>query len=371
MEEDFENPEFRDKMYGYLEGELDARFNPKSPAYLERVEKEAADQERRNQLASEKEDAARLPGMFGNMLQNRQPLTIYGQQIGGSGGGQDLLARSSKLRGEAEDLRSFGTSESAVARKKKEDNDLLYNFLTRDDNARHRKDMLEATKANSALVRSQKLADRDEKLQEKRDAKLDKEVERFGKTIESSQGVMNALKEVENKMGFDLDNYDPNTKTVSGKNVDLPGASLPGLGRLTFYDDEAAGLKSKMAAVFNPVLKERSGSAVVDKEMDRLRDEFAQGKFNTEEQMISALKDFKRLELLAIQNRKASFPEEAVARYKEQGGQTFDEADPVPTSNRNLVGGKGTATANPKAKPKTVVQNGVTYTLNEATGEYE
>ncbi len=74
---------------------------------------------------------------------------------------------------------------------------------------------------------------------------------------------------------------------------DLPGMNVPGIGRVTLYDDKAKQLQSAASAILNTVIKDRSGAAVTTPEMERIKQEFLSGKWNTEEDFVRGLKQYK------------------------------------------------------------------------------
>ena len=163
------------------------------------------------------------------------------------------------------------------------------------------------------------------KREEKRDQDIEKNVQKLSKDISGIQGINNAVKSVEDIVGFDLNEYDPKNNTVAGKPLkDLPGVSVPGVGRVSFYDEDARAVETAISKVFNTELKDRSGAAVTTPEMERLKIEFASGKFNTEQEMITALKRYKELATQELKNREAAYSSEVKDTYRQRGGQTSD-----------------------------------------------
>lgn len=141
-----------------------------------------------------------------------------------------------------------------------------------------------------------------------------------------------AVDDVLGKYGTSLDTYT--------KNVDLPGVSVPGIGRVEI-GEEAANLRSAMQNILNQEIKDLSGAAVSNTEMKRIQKGFAQGSFNTEEQMIKAMQDYKKAVATALKNAKAGFVPEAVNRFTERGGS-------IPNLESKNVAGP----ANPQKKPQ-------------------
>lgn len=65
---------------------------------------------------------------------------------------------------------------------------------------------------------------------------------------------------------------------------------------------------------------------------------------------------------------------QAIAALRAEGGKAYKKIAPVAKPKGKLKTGlvnEGRVAAPAQAKPKTVIQNGVTYTLNPQTGEYE
>lgn len=152
-------------------------------------------------------------------------------------------------------------------------------------------------------------------------AKFEKTVDNAGKELASHSNLFQAIGAVENQLGFKLDDIDDDGK-VNGKDIDLPGVSLPLVGRVSAYDGDARTLQSRVAKIFNVELKDRSGAAVTDSELERLRTEFAAGKFNSETEMLQALRDYKNAARVALANAEARFSPEAIAEYRDRGGFT-------------------------------------------------
>jgi hypothetical protein len=151
-------------------------------------------------------------------------------------------------------------------------------------------------------------------------------VEKLQTKLSPLQDIQNSIGTVESKMKFKLDTYDPDTETalIDGKKqkVDLPGASIPGIGRVTAYSNAARDLETAMARVFNVELKDRSGAAVTTPELERLKAEFGSGKFNTEAEKIGALREYQKLATIAMKNVEAGYSPKAVRTYGERGGMT-------------------------------------------------
>ena len=147
----------------------------------------------------------------------------------------------------------------------------------------------------------------------------------------NAQDIANTIFNIEDKIGFNLDAYNPKTGKVKkvdaqGKEYEesfnLPGKSIKGLGRVTFYNEKARDLQSTAGSLFNTVLRDRSGAAVTTPEMDRLRNEFGEGKFNSETNLIGAMQRYKSALRTQLQNIEAGFDPDVVQTYRDRGGLT-------------------------------------------------
>lgn len=187
----------------------------------------------------------------------------------------------------------------------------------------HRQKALDNDAANRATTRAEQRMLAGITRAERHDTRTDDSVGKLSKDISGVQEGINALDEVERNLGFSLDSAQvQNGKVlVNGKAQDLPGVSIPGMGRWSF-GDKAQTLQSSAAKVFNTILKDRSGAAVTNTELERLKTEFGEGKYNSESQMVDALQRYKRGVQTELQNREAAYNPEVVQRYAEQGGRT-------------------------------------------------
>lgn len=212
----------------------------------------------------------------------------------------------------------------------------------------YRDKSLQSSAADRAESRAERRALMGLTREEKRDTKIDEGVGKLSKDISGVQDGINALDEVEANLGFPLDSaqVQDGKILVNGKAQDLPGVSIPGMGRWSF-GDKAQNLQSSAAKVFNTILKDRSGAAVTNTELERLKTEFGEGKYNTESQMVNALQRYKRGVQNELQNREAAYSPEVVNRYTDQGGRTSRSgvqlngrpSDPIPPKAGKVVEG--------------------------------
>jgi hypothetical protein len=81
--------------------------------------------------------------------------------------------------------------------------------------------------------------------------------------------------------------------------------------------------------VFNVELKDRSGAAVTNNELMRLKQEFGEGKLRTDAEKVDALKRYRDAAMREMQNREAGFSPDVRDLYQGEGGQlssAFDSA---------------------------------------------
>jgi len=182
-------------------------------------------------------------------------------------------------------------------------------------------------RADRAETRSEARADRQFQRDQSRATKAaeinDKDIQKLSKDVAGVQDMTNALDEIETTLGGKLEEFTTEGGLKKGgKDVDLPGVSVPGIGRVSAYSDKAQQLQGAASKVFNTVLKDRSGAAVSNTELERLKTEFGEGKYNTEAQMVGALQRYKRAVNTELKNREAAYRPEVVEKYTEQGGRT-------------------------------------------------
>lgn len=211
-----------------------------------------------------------------------------------------------------------GRSEESATRRKED-------MAFRREMAKRSNDVAADSKVEANRIRAQK--------------EDDKQIQGLQKSIEGTQGLNAALGEVESLLGSPLDAFsvDKNDNLLKdGKSVDLPGVNIPGIGRITAYSAKARDLSGAAARVFNATLKDRSGAAVTTPEMDRLKEEFNAGKFNTESDLIKGLKRYQRLLKDEVSRRAAAYRPEVREQYIEQGGYIPETGGLSPEKQRRL-----------------------------------
>ena len=186
-----------------------------------------------------------------------------------------------------------------------------------------RRDMAAQARQNANIQKEKVLTDKQEG-----------QIQNLSKSVSGVQDAFNNIDAIETALGAPLEQFSVKDGELmrGGKQVDLPGVSIPMIGRVSAYSGEARDLSGKVASVFNTVLKDRSGAAVTNSEMERLKNEFGQGKYNTEPEMIKALGQYKIALSKELKNREAGFKPEVVSEYAQRGGRTsksFNQSQPI------------------------------------------
>ena len=88
-----------------------------------------------------------------------------------------------------------------------------------------------------------------------------------------------------------------------------------------FKGTEGRKNRAVLQKLFNIVLKDRSGAAVTEPELDRLKEEFSSGLFKTDQDYINAFKIYKRILNNTISQAKAAYDPRAFDRWVGQGGK--------------------------------------------------
>lgn len=197
---------------------------------------------------------------------------------------------------------------------------------------------------------------------DKENARIDAGVTKAADKLGTFQDLNNSITRVEDQLGFPLEAYKDGK--VNGKEVDLPGVSLPGIGRVTAFDSDARVLNSTMSEIFNKTLRDRSGAAVSNGEMERLKQEFQAGKFNTEAEMIGALQRYKAAATQAMKNAEAGFAPEILDTYEKRGGQT-SRNKPAP-----MIKSPAEAEAAPSNEVRRRTKDGRVGVFNAETKEF-
>lgn len=133
------------------------------------------------------------------------------------------------------------------------------------------------------------------------------------------------------------------------------GENIPGYGPLEQYKpnflagDEGRRLRQAVGQLFNIELKTRSGVAVTDPELQRLKVEFGQGNFATEESLRNGIRQFLNRMSQIARNVDAGVTSNIKQKYIEEGGQD------IPSSFDQMLKLQKIAEPKPKTITPTVV----------------
>lgn len=247
------------------------------------------------------------------------------------------------------------------------DKDSILDFGRLRENVDARIEAARLNSQNRKDAREERKTRQDEARAFKQEESINKDIQKFQDKTQDTRNILGALNDFETVSGIPLDNtnVDKNGNLiVAGKKKDLPGVSIPGVGRASFYSSDARKLRDAASKIFNVELKSRSGAAVTDNELSRLRQEFSDGKFNTEAELVDAIKRYKKSAKRILKEQEAGYKPEVIQTYKER----YDANNILDTSSEKPVDKPSAKSEN---KPKTVTQNGHTYTWNEEKQEYE
>lgn len=182
---------------------------------------------------------------------------------------------------------------------------------------------------------------------QKRELQLDKDTNRYSNELEKSgiPAAVSNLEEVEKKIG---------TKG------DIPGYGMvDGMMHDVLAGQDGRDVRQSVAALFNTVLKDRSGAAVTDPELERLKKEFGDGTMKTEADLRNGVAKYRaRLEQI-IKNRNAGTDETARQEYVRRGGRDFDSIGRSPQpSHVRVQGPDGKVRLVPKERVKDAIAAG-------------
>lgn len=147
-----------------------------------------------------------------------------------------------------------------------------------------------------------------------------------------SQNKINQINQVLARNGTTLESYTPKHN--------LPGVSFPGIGRVGLGQDYGE-LQSAIQDLLNQKIYDSSGKAVNTGEMERIQQAFNAGRFNSESQLIDAVRRYKK-EIESLQkNMISSYNPDVVSSFSEQGGSFPSYRKLKPTLNAaNLDAGQ-------------------------------
>lgn len=168
-----------------------------------------------------------------------------------------------------------------------------------------RQQALDLQRENTNIRRQQIQSEKERKRQEK----LDKDATKYSEMLEKTN-IPDMVTAIE-----DVDRLLP-------KEGDIPGyGEFEGAIPDFFAGDKARELRGAVQTLFNIELKDRSGAAVTDQELERLRKEFGEGSWKTEKQLRDGIERYKNRLKEVARNIQAGTKPEVIDLYKERGGK--------------------------------------------------
>jgi hypothetical protein len=181
-----------------------------------------------------------------------------------------------------------------------------------DERAKDRKETADARAADAKLRRDEMGARRDDALVEKKDARKDKETHTYSETLARS-GVPAAVSQLEH------------VYTMLPAEGDAAGyGRVAGMLPDALVSQKGEDLRQGVQTLFNIELKDRSGAAVTDQELNRLKREFGEGTWKTADQLRKGLASYQRRLKEVSRNINAGVDPSTTKEYVTRGGRDFN-----------------------------------------------
>lgn len=181
----------------------------------------------------------------------------------------------------------------------------------------------EFTRTDQQLRRDESTARRDEATALRQDAQtqkkradLERKVNKFSGELEKTNIPVfeQMLADTENKV-----------KQLASESSDIPGfGPLDSLRPDFLTSDKGKELRQLVQSLANVIIKDRSGAAVSNQEMQRLVRELGTGKLSTEKQLLDALTNIRRHFNETKRNVVAGVDDDTLNEYANNGGMRFE-----------------------------------------------
>lgn len=210
----------------------------------------------------------------------------------------------------------------------------------RSEEARAR-EALEARKAAAAesaemrrMMAESLMESREANRRQKEEQFQDKQVNSYSANLEKS-GIPNAVSVGERVLNL-----------LPERGQDVPGYGATGMNPEFMLTRPGKDMRQAASQLFNIELRNRSGAAVTDPELNRLKQEFGQGNFATDESLITGINQYiTRLKEVA-RNIDAGVDGGVRSEYVNRGGRDMGAAfDSMATNSRILPLPKGKSRA--------------------------
>lgn len=163
---------------------------------------------------------------------------------------------------------------------------------------------------NDLAIRRQQNGSQEENRKLREQQFSEKQLTKYSDTLEKT-GIPSAISVASNVLSL-----------LPERGKDIPGYGVfDSLRPDILSGDKGRELRQAIFQLFNIELKDRSGAAVVDSELNRLKREYGQGRMGTEESLRTGLRQYlNRLQEVA-RNVEAGYPANVKNSYKEGGGR--------------------------------------------------
>lgn len=190
------------------------------------------------------------------------------------------------------------------------------------------KDNREALALNKAIL-----------LNEKNEAKIEKEANRLvtNQPYSEQNAALEALKTAENKIGSFINdpNFSFETFNKNKFKKDIPGVSVPGMGRVTWYSSNARELNTAFQNVLNQAIRAFAGKAVTKNELERIKAQYEAGEFANEKDFLQAFSDTRKAVRKGLIRTEQGFNPKALDLLEERGA-TIQSRQPTEDDSSNV-----------------------------------
>lgn len=161
----------------------------------------------------------------------------------------------------------------------------------------------------------------------------------YHKSVDPTISSLLKIKDLEKELGV-------NDLGEVSDSYDVPGKSIPGIGRFYGLSDKSQAVKAIIADISKEDIHTFAGSAQTKQELENIKNAFEQGKFTNDKQILDGLRRYKALKLKGFQEAESIYRPEVIEKGRSRGGssyQDFVSKGKVPTDEYpdTIVGSDG------------------------------
>lgn len=214
----------------------------------------------------------------------------------------------------------------AAWRKENAESNRAMQGLMHSGNMAMRQASLDQTAALARMSAENAAAARAVAQKNRQEDKTQAQIEKLGDTIAPIQRAIADIDAVSGPLGHKIEDlkFDEKTGKVfgkDGKEVDAPGSVFAGDIRVRPFDTRGASYKAAFQTLTNSYLKEMSGAAVSDQEMQRVKAAWGLAQTSgSEYNMLKALSLYRKAMIKASKNAQARYKKTTVKEYQKRGG---------------------------------------------------